>query len=170
MRGRRRPLRRGAGPVRTGVTTILPRGKKFDPVFAASYALNGNGEMTGTTWISESGFLEGPLAISNTHSVGVVRDAVVAWMVERNHLDPIAPGIFFQYPVAAETWDGGLNDINGFHVTREHVFSALDGAASGSVPFTIPATLAPGTYQLRLFANHTLTRLGTSNAFAVTSP
>ena len=128
------PLKRGAGPVRTGVTTILPRGKKFDPVFAASYALNGNGEMTGTTWITESGFLEGPLAITNTHSVGVVRDAVVAWMVERNHLDPIAPGIFFQYPLVAETWDGGLNDINGFHVTREHVFSALDGARSGAAP------------------------------------
>jgi len=127
------PLTRGKGPVRTGVTTILPHGKTFDPVFAASYALNGNGEMTGTTWINESGFLEGPLAITNTHSVGVVRDAVVAWMVERNHLDPIAPGVFFQYPLVAETWDGVLNDINGFHVKREHVFAALDGAASGPV-------------------------------------
>jgi L-aminopeptidase/D-esterase-like protein len=127
-------LRRGQGPVRTGVTAILPRGKRFDPVFAASYALNGNGEMTGTTWIAESGFLEGPLAITNTHSVGVVRDSVIAWMVERNHLDPIAPGVFFQYPLVGETWDGALNDINGFHVKREHVFSALDGAASGPVP------------------------------------
>ena len=126
-------LRRGQGPVRTGVTAILPRGKTFDPVFAASYALNGNGEMTGTAWIAESGFLEGPLAITNTHSVGVVRDAVVAWMVERNHLDPIAPGVFFQYPLVAETWDGALNDINGFHVRREHVFAALDGAAAGAV-------------------------------------
>jgi L-aminopeptidase/D-esterase-like protein len=127
-------LKRGAGPVRTGVTAILPRGSVFDPVFAASYALNGNGEMTGTTWIAESGFLEGPLAITNTHSVGVVRDAIVGWMVERNHLALIAPGVFFQYPLVGETWDGTLNDINGFHVTREHVFTALDGAAGGSVP------------------------------------
>ena len=126
-------LKRGAGPVRTGVTTILPRGKKFDPVFAASYALNGNGEMTGTTWIAESGFLEGPLAITNTHSVGIVRDALVDWMVTNNHLDPIAPGIFFQYPLVAETWDGALNDINGFHVKREHVLRALDGASGGPV-------------------------------------
>jgi D-aminopeptidase len=128
------PLKRGAGPVRTGVTAILPRGKTFDPVFAASYALNGNGEMTGTTWIAESGFLEGPLAITNTHSVGVVRDAVVGWMVDRQHLDPIAPGVFFQYPLVAETWDGVLNDINGFHVRREHVVAALDGASAGPVP------------------------------------
>jgi L-aminopeptidase/D-esterase-like protein len=126
-------LKRGVGPVRTGVTTILPHGKKFDPVFAASYALNGNGEMTGTAWIAESGFLEGPLAITNTHSVGVVRDAIVDWMVTRNHLDPIAPGIFFQYPLVAETWDGGLNDINGFHVKRDHVFAALDTATGGRV-------------------------------------
>jgi D-aminopeptidase len=126
-------LKRGAGPVRTGVTTILPRGKKFDPVFAASYALNGNGEMTGTAWIAESGFLEGPLAITNTHSVGVVRDAIVEWMVTHNHLDPIAPGIFFQYPLVAETWDGALNDINGFHVKRDHVFAALDTATAGPV-------------------------------------
>jgi D-aminopeptidase len=126
-------LKRGAGPVRTGVTTILPRGKKFDPVFAASYALNGNGEMTGTAWIAESGFLEGPIAITNTHSVGVVRDAIVDWMVTRNHLDPIAPGIFFQYPLVAETWDGALNDINGFHVRRDHVFAALDAAKGGPV-------------------------------------
>jgi L-aminopeptidase/D-esterase-like protein len=128
------PLTRGAGPVRTGVTVVLPRGKTFDPVFAASYALNGNGEMTGTTWIAESGFLEGPLAITNTHSVGVVRDAVIGWMVERQHLDPIAPGVFFQYPLVAETWDGALNDINGFHVRREHVVAALDGATRGPVP------------------------------------
>jgi D-aminopeptidase len=126
-------LKRGAGPVRTGVTAILPRGKKFDPVFAASYALNGNGEMTGTAWIAESGFLEGPLAVTNTHSVGIVRDAIVDWMVTRNHLDPIAPGIFFQYPLVAETWDGGLNDINGFHVTRDHVVAALDTATGGPV-------------------------------------
>jgi L-aminopeptidase/D-esterase-like protein len=126
-------LKRGVGPVRTGVTAILPHEKKFDPVFAASYALNGNGEMTGTAWIAESGFLEGPLAITNTHSVGVVRDAIVDWMVTRNHLGPIAPGIFFQYPLVAETWDGGLNDINGFHVKRDHVFAALDTATGGRV-------------------------------------
>ncbi len=120
----------GRGPVRTGVTAVLPRGKNsFDQVFAAWFTLNGNGEMTGTTWIEESGFLEGPVMITNTHSVGVVRDAVIAWQISRQ-------GKTFQpwsLPVVAETWDGFLNDINGFHVKPEHVFQALEGAQSGAV-------------------------------------
>ena len=122
-------LRVGEGPVRTGVTAILPRGSNpADPVFGGWFALNGNGEMTGTTWVEESGFLEGPIAITNTHSVGVVRDAIIAWQVER--------GTAFQpwsLPVVAETYDGFLNDINGFHVTADHVVSALDNASSGAV-------------------------------------
>ncbi len=119
----------GTGPVRTGVTVIHPRGKASpDPVFAAWSTLNGNGEMTGTTWVQESGLLEGPVAITNTHSVGVVRDAIIKWEVgQKNALQP------WWLPVVAETYDGGLNDINGFHVKPEHVLSALDGA-SGGVP------------------------------------
>jgi L-aminopeptidase/D-esterase-like protein len=123
----------GRGPVRTGVTAVLPRGKTYDPVFAGWYALNGNGEMTGTTWVEESGFLEGPFMITNTHSVGVVRDAVVAWSHEHKFYDPIGGDFFWALPVVAETYDGFLNDINGFHVKPEHVFTALDGAAAGPV-------------------------------------
>ena len=116
--------------VRTGVTAILPRGKtSADPVFAGWFSLNGNGEMTGTTWIKEGGFLEGPVLITNTHSVGTVRDAAIQWAVQRGKLfQPWA------LPVVAETFDGGLNDINGFHIKPEHVFSALDSARSGLVP------------------------------------
>jgi L-aminopeptidase/D-esterase-like protein len=119
----------GQGPVRTGVTVIHPRGKaNLDPVFAAWFTLNGNGEMTGTTWVQESGLLEGPVAITNTHSVGVVRDAIIQWEVaQKNALQP------WWLPVVAETYDGTLNDINGFHVKPEHVLAALDGA-SGGVP------------------------------------
>jgi L-aminopeptidase/D-esterase-like protein len=118
----------GHGPVRTGVTAILPRGKdSLDPVFAAWFPLNGNGELTGGAWVDESGLLEGPLTITNTHSVGVVRDAVVRHMVERD------PGIAWALPVVSETCDGFLNDINGMHVQAEHVFSALASAASGRV-------------------------------------
>jgi D-aminopeptidase len=121
-------LERGKGPVRTGVTAILPRGKKsFDPVFAAWFPLNGNGEMTGTTWIRESGFLEGPILITNTHSVGVVRDATIDWEIKNGRK------FLFTYPIVAETYDGVLNDINGFHVKPQHVFSALDGAGGGRV-------------------------------------
>ena len=121
------------GPVRTGVTAVLPRGKTLDdPVFAGWYALNGNGEMTGTTWIEESGFLEGPVMITNTHSVGIVRDAVVAWRVKRG--TPDASGYWWSLPVVAETYDGYLNDINGFHVKQEHVFKSLENAKSGTVP------------------------------------
>jgi D-aminopeptidase len=123
------PLVVGTGPVRTGVTAILPRGKRSnDPVMAGWFSLNGNGEMTGTTWIRESGFLEGPVLITNTHSVGTVRDASIAWAVKH--------GVTHQpwsLPVVAETWDGSLNDINGFHVKPEHVFQALDGAKTGPV-------------------------------------
>src|SRR5262245_49102338 len=117
----------GQGPVRTGVTVIHPRGKaNADPVFAAWFTLNGNGEMTGTTWVQESGLLEGPIAITNTHSVGVVRDAIIQWEVaKKNALQP------WWLPVVAETYDGSLNDINGFHVKPEHVLAALDGATGG---------------------------------------
>lgn len=121
-------LERGKGPVRTGVTAVIPRGKEsFDPVFGAWFALNGNGEMTGTTWIDESGFLEGPIVITNTNSVGVARDAVVAWALRRN------AEFFWILPVVAETFDGLLNDVNGFHVRPEHVFAALDSARGGRV-------------------------------------
>jgi len=119
----------GKGPVRTGVTAILPRGKNYDPVFAGWYSLNGNGEMTGTTWIEESGFLEGPIMITNTHSVGVVHDAVIEWLVSK----PSAADISWSLPVVAETWDGFLNDINGFHVKKEHVFEALNNTKAGSI-------------------------------------
>jgi len=122
-------LKVGEGPVRTGVTVVFPRGKANpDPVYAGWFAQNGNGEMTGTTWVEESGFLESPVAITNTHSVGVVRDAIIAWGVQHNALSQP-----WSLPVVAETWDGYLNDINGFHVKPEHVFSALDSARSGPV-------------------------------------
>jgi L-aminopeptidase/D-esterase-like protein len=119
-----------SGPnVRTGVTAILPRGKRSnDPTFAGWWSLNGNGEMTGTTWIEEGGFLEGPVFITNTHSVGVVRDAAIKWSVDHGFMHQP-----WSLPVVAETWDGGLNDINGFHVKPEHVFAALDGASNGRV-------------------------------------
>jgi len=118
----------GRGPVRTGVTAVFPRGAtNGDPVFGGWFTLNGNGEMTGTTWIEESGFLAGPVLITNTHSVGVVRDAVIEWLVHK--------GFEFDWslPIVAETWDGSLNDINGFHVTKEHAFAALDSARGGPV-------------------------------------
>jgi L-aminopeptidase/D-esterase-like protein len=123
----------GKGPIRTGATAILPRGQTFGPVFAGWYSLNGNGEMTGTTWVEESGFLEGPILITNTHSVGVVRDAVIAWQAERGLVGPTAEGLYWLLPVVAETWDGTLNDINGMHVKPEHVFAALDSAADGPI-------------------------------------
>lgn len=126
------PLRVGLGPVRTGVTAVLPRGKNStDSVFAAWFTENGNGEMTGTTWVEESGFLEGPVMITNTHSVGVVRDAVIQWRVK--HGQPEGSEYWWSLPVVAETYDGYLNDINGFHVRPEHVFAALDSATSGPV-------------------------------------
>ncbi len=125
-------LKVGEGPVRTGVTAILPRGKaSTDAVFGAWFTLNGNGEMTGTTWLEDSGLLDGPVMITNTHSVGVVRDAVIAWKVKRG--EPDMEGYWWSLPVVAETWDGFLNDINGFHVKPEHVFHALDTAHGGPV-------------------------------------
>jgi L-aminopeptidase/D-esterase-like protein len=124
----------GQGPVRTGVTAVLPRGKGLtDPVFAGGFSLNGNGEMTGMHWVEESGQLEGPLFITNTHSVGLVRDAVIAYQVQKGWLGR-SSGNLWSMPVVAETFDGWLNDVNGFHVKREHVFQAWDGAASGPVP------------------------------------
>jgi D-aminopeptidase len=123
----------GKGPVRTGVTAILPRGHASlnDPVYAGVFSLNGNGEMTGTAWVEESGFLEGPVVITNTHSVGVARDAVIAWRVQHGAADKT--GYWWSLPVVAETWDGWLNDINGFHVKPEDVFRALDSAHGGAI-------------------------------------
>jgi L-aminopeptidase/D-esterase-like protein len=122
-------LKTGEGPVRTGVTVVLPRGaRNNDPVYAGWFSLNGNGEMTGTTWVEESGFLEGPVALTNTHSVGTVRDSMIAWGLKHNALRQP-----WSLPVVAETWDGWLNDINGFHVKPEDVFAALDSARGGPV-------------------------------------
>jgi D-aminopeptidase len=122
-------LKEGDGPVRTGVTTIFPRGKQnLDPVYAGWFSMNGNGEMTGTTWVEESGFLEGPVALTNTHSVGTVRDSMIAWEVKQKALKQP-----WSLPVVAETWDGYLNDINGFHVKQEDVFAALNAARPGPV-------------------------------------
>ena len=126
------PLKVGVGPIRTGVTAVLPRGKNSrDPVFGGWFTLNGNGEMTGTTTLDDLGFLEGPVVITNTHSVGVARDAVIAWRVK--HGGPDSQGYSWSLPVVAETWDGRLNDANGFHVKPEHVFHALDTAQGGPV-------------------------------------
>jgi L-aminopeptidase/D-esterase-like protein len=126
-------LERGKGPVRTGVTAIIPRGHGSlnDPVYAAAFSLNGNGEMTGTAWVEEGGFLEGPIVITNTHSVGVARDAVIAWRVKHGAAD--VSGYWWSTPVVAETWDGWLNDINGFHVKPDDVFHALDNAHGGAI-------------------------------------
>src|SRR5438067_1514630 len=123
----------GKGPVRTGVTAILPRGHASlnDPVYAGFFSLNGNGEMTGTAWVDESGFLEGPIVITNTHSVGVARDAVIAWRI--NHGAADKTGYWWSLPVVAETWDGWLNDINGFHVKPADVWHALDSAHGGAL-------------------------------------
>lgn len=122
--------------VRTGVTVVWPRGKRSsDPVFGGFFAQNGNGDMTGTHWLEESGYLDGPVLITNTHSVGVVRDAYLAWLVKNNRKPGtnVFPGGFFTYPIVAETYDGFLNDINGFHVKPEHVYAALDGSNGGAV-------------------------------------
>jgi D-aminopeptidase len=124
-------LKVGEGPVRTGVTAVFPRGREsVDPVFAGWFAHNGNGEMTGTTWVTESGFLEGPVMITNTHRVGTVRDAVIAWRLRK---PPDPDGYYWSLPVVAETYDGYLNDVNGFHVKQADVFHALDGAHGGAV-------------------------------------
>ncbi len=133
------PLVIGKGPIRTGVTAILPLGKNnLGPVPAAWFPFNGNGEMTGTTWIEESGFLEGPILLTNTISIGTVRDAVIKWARKKQEaagtFNPNEYGLTLALPVVAETWDGGLNDIFGFHVREEHVAHALDTANSGPVP------------------------------------
>ena len=127
------PLKEGKGPVRTGVTAILPRGLRSyaDPALAGWFRLNGNGEMTGTAWVDESGLLAGPVMVTNTHSVGVVRDSVIEWLRDTGQL---AKGNYpWALPVVAETWDGGINDLNGFHVRPEHVRAALTSASSGPV-------------------------------------
>lgn len=123
----------GKGPIRTGVTAIFPRGKekKFSPVFANWYSLNGNGEMTGTTWVTESGFLETPIMITNTNSVGTVRQAVLKWYVDTDWYK--GEDWWYTYPVVAETYDGFLNDIYGFHVKEEHVLEAINDAATGKI-------------------------------------
>ena len=123
----------GKGPVRTGVTAVIPRGHDSlnDPVYAAVFSLNGNGEMTGTHWVEESGFLEGPVVITNTHSVGVARDAVIVWRIKHGAAD--ASGYWWSLPLVAETWDGWLNDTNGFHVKPEDIFHALDSAHDGAI-------------------------------------
>jgi D-aminopeptidase len=125
------PLKVGEGPVRTGVTVIVPHEGDIgaEPLFAGSHTLNGNGEMTGLLWIKESGMLTSPIAITNTHSVGTVRDALITYEVERMN----RPDLFWSLPVVAETYDGWLNDINGLHVKAEHVYAALDNAAGGPV-------------------------------------
>ncbi|MFT4577139.1 MAG: D-aminopeptidase [Polaribacter sp.] len=123
----------GKGPIRTGVTAIFPRGKakKFSPVYANWYSLNGNGEMTGTTWVTESGFLETPIMITNTNSVGVVRDAVLKWYVDTDWYS--GEDWWYTYPVVAETYDGFLNDIYGFHVKEENVLEAIKNSSSGKI-------------------------------------
>jgi L-aminopeptidase/D-esterase-like protein len=123
----------GKGPIRTGVTAIFPRGKdeKFSPVFANWYSLNGNGEMTGTTWVTESGFLETPIMITNTNSVGTVRQAVLKWYVDTDWYK--GEDWWYTYPVVAETYDGFLNDIYGFHVKEKHALEAINSASSGRI-------------------------------------
>jgi D-aminopeptidase len=118
----------GEGPVRTGVTVVHPRGRtSTDPVFAGWFTLNASGEMTGTTWLEERGLIDGPIAITNTHSVGVVRDAAVAWMVEQGWPAD------WHAPVVGETYDGALNDINGFHVSKDDALAAMAAARGGPV-------------------------------------
>jgi D-aminopeptidase len=125
------PLHVGRGPVRTGVTMIVPHeGIGAEPLFAGCHRLNGNGELTGLEWVRESGLLTTPIAITNTHSVGVVRDALVAADVRQKSE---RSEVFWSLPVVGETYDGALNDMNGFHITADHVRSALDGAAGGPV-------------------------------------
>ena len=123
----------GKEAIRTGVTAIFPRGKakKFSPVYANWYSLNGNGEMTGTTWVTESGFLETPIMITNTNSVGVVRDAVLKWYVDTDWYS--GEDWWYTYPVVAETYDGFLNDIYGFHVREENVLEAIENSSSGKI-------------------------------------
>ncbi len=126
-------LRVGKGPVRTGVTAIFPLGSitLTTPVFAGIFALNGNGEVTGAAWVEESGFLEGPILITNTHSVGMTHHSVISWRIRQ--AGPDSTGYWWSLPLVAETWDGHLNDINGFHVKEQHVYEALESARGGPV-------------------------------------
>jgi L-aminopeptidase/D-esterase-like protein len=126
-------LVKGKGPIRTGVTAIFPAGKKYQPVFCNWHSLNGNGDMTGTHWITESGFLETPILITNTSSVGVVRDAALDWIDKNKYYDTSQGQFWYSYPVVAETYDGVLNDINGFHVKPAHVMQTLQKARPGNV-------------------------------------
>ncbi|MGB5708456.1 MAG: P1 family peptidase [Arenicellales bacterium] len=136
----------GRGPIRTGVTAILPRGQNMVPCFAGCYSLNGNGEMTGTLWIDEIGELQTPITITNTHSCGVTRDATIRWMVDRNYGGSQDWGL----PVAAETYDGELNDINGFHVTVQHTIDALNAATSGPIEMgSVGGGTGMSTYELK---------------------
>lgn len=125
------PLVRGQGPVRTGVTVIVPHDgdPRSEPVFAGAHTLNGNGDLTGLEWIRETGLFHGPMAITNTHSVGVVRDALIE--IGARDERPGRPS--WSLPVVGETYDGRLSDINGFHVRPEHVEAALESASSGPV-------------------------------------
>ena len=127
-------LKAGKGPIRTGVTAILPTGRKYRPVFASHATLNGNGELTGTAWIDESGFLEEPILFTNTHSVGAVYEASIHWRREQSFHGSNNETGWASLPVVGETWDGRLNDIHGHHVKRKHVFEALDSARAGPVP------------------------------------
>ena len=129
----------GSPFARTGVTAILPRGKNRSAVFAGRHDLNGNGELTGTHWIDDSGFMHGPMMITNTNSVGVVRDTTSKWMIDNKYYYPLIvdgrpiDGVGYFYPTVGETWDGILNDTNGFHVEPRHVLEALEDARSGSI-------------------------------------
>ncbi len=127
-------LKAGKGPIRTGVTAILPTGRKYRPIFASHATLNGNGELTGTAWIDESGFLEEPILFTNTHSVGAVYEASIHWRREQSFHGSNNETGWASLPVVGETWDGRLNDIHGHHVKRKHVFEALDSARAGPVP------------------------------------
>lgn len=124
---------------RTGVTAILPQGKRRSAVFAGRFDLNGNGELTGTHWIDDSGFLHGPIMITNTNSVGIVRDTAAKWMIDNDFYFPVfndgkeVKGLGFFYPVVGETFDGTLNNINGFKIKAEHAFEALESAKNGPV-------------------------------------
>ena len=129
-----RTLEVGVGPVRTGVTAILPRGKRSDPspVWSGIFRLNGNGEMTGSHWVDDAGYFLGPMLITNTHSVGMAHHAAVGWMIERYASHAQADHMWMM-PVVAETYDGFTNDINGQHLTARHVIDAIESAASGPV-------------------------------------
>jgi D-aminopeptidase len=129
-----RTLVQGKGPVRTGVTAILPRGKAKEPspIWAGIHRLNGNGEMTGSHWVKDAGYFLGPLLITNTHSVGMAHHAAVGWMIDQ-YQSHSGPDHLWMMPVVAETYDGFANDINGRHITEQHVLDAINSAQAGPV-------------------------------------